>query len=84
MARLGLWMFLGGILVGLGSCFGYGRLGGFSDYDHGNPGLKSAFAGLFMLTVPAVAVGFIFVIVGSIHQSLKPNHHDSIVEKEKP
>ena len=74
MGRLGIWMFLGGILVGLGSCFGYGRLGGFSDYDHGNPDLKSAFAGLFMLSVPVVLAGFVFVMVGAVRdQFRKPN-----------
>jgi hypothetical protein len=74
MDRVGTWLMLGGLLVGLGSCFGYGQLGGFSDNDHGNPDLKSAFAGFFMLSVPVVAAGFIFLMVGAIRdQFRKPN-----------
>ena len=83
MDRLGTWLILGSMLVGMGSCYGYGHLGGFSDNDRGHPDLKYTLAGLFMLSVPVVIAGFIFLMVGSILRFQRQRPPDEVFAVDK-
>jgi hypothetical protein len=71
MNRLCAWLMLAAFLVGLGSCVGYGQLGGFTNNDHGQPDLKSTFAGLFMLSVLVAVAAFVMAVALSVVAALK-------------